>query len=307
MASNESLFGYKIENGEFRRGEVGFRSWISSQPGAPFPPEKDRYHLYVSLACPWSHRTVLVRKLRGLEDVIPMSVAEPIWDEVGWVFGDGTHVLDFYRKMDPSFDEPETVPLLWDKKTSVIVNNESRDIMRMFDHEFADFASGADLCPPDLKTEVERTLDELYPTVNNGVYRAGFARSQRAYERAVNQLFSALDKLEVRLSKRRYLCGATLTEADLALYVTLIRFEPVYYSHFKCNLRSLREFPNLWGWLKDLYQTAGVAETTSIEQIKKHYYGSQREINPTGIVPVGPMLDLNSPHGREVSLTAKSK
>lgn len=292
MASKDTLFGYKIENGEFRRGDVGYRSWISRQPGAPFPPERDRYHLYVSLACPWSHRAVLTRKLRGLEDVISMSVTEPIWDDVGWVFEDGTHILDLYKKVDPQFDEPETVPVLWDKKTETIVNNESRDIMRMFDHEFTEFASGADLCPPELKTKVDRALDEIYPTINNGVYRAGFARSQQAYERAVTQLFSALDKLEVKLSKQRYLCGSQLTEADLALYVTLVRFEPVYYSHFKCNLRRLQEFPSLWRWLREVHQSPGVSETTDIEQIKKHYYGSQLEINPTGIVPLGPILSL---------------
>jgi putative glutathione S-transferase len=307
-----SLFGYQIENGEFKRGDVKFRHWVSREPGAHFPVEPGRYHLYVCLACPWSHRAVLVRKLRGLENVISMSVTDPIWDETGWVFGQDPdmvpdtvngfkHILDLYKKADPSFDEPETVPVLWDKKTGALVNNESRDIMRMFDHEFASLGSGPDLCPPDLRGEIEKTIDEIYPTVNNGVYRAGFARSQGAYERACRQLFSKLDDLEARLASRRYLCGDRLTEADLALYVTLVRFEPVYYSHFKCNIRSLRDYPNLWGWLKDVYQVPGVAETTHFRHIKEHYYGSHKEINPTGIIPLGPEVDLSSPHGRALT------
>lgn len=305
------LFGYKAtEDGEFIRGEVGFRDWVKKDGSTRFVPEAGRYHLYVSLACPWSHRTVLLRSLRKLQDVISMSVTNPIWNENGWFFGDEPgaiadtvnhkrDVIDLYRMVDPRFDQPETVPILWDKKIGTIVNNESRDIMRMFDVEFAEFGDkSVSLYPADLASRIDETMTAIYDPINNGVYKAGFASGQRAYERAVTKLFKALDEWEERLSLSRFVCGDRLTEADLALFVTLIRFDAVYYTHFKCNLRHIWEYPNLWGWLKEVYQTPGVAETCDFNHIKKHYFGSHREINPTGIVPVGPMLDLRSAHGR---------
>jgi glutathionyl-hydroquinone reductase len=304
MDKDGSFFGYQMKNGEFERPETRFRQWIRADGSTPFAAEAGRYHLYVSLACPWSHRTVLVRKLRKLESAISMSVTSPIWNENGWTFGSepGTvpdlvngkrDVIDLYRLVDPSFDQPETVPILWDKRTGTIVNNESREIMRMLDHEMRALGDpGIDLCPPDLQGAVEAAIDRMYSPINNGVYIAGFSRHQRPYERAVTRLFAALDDWERELSTRRYVCGEHLTEADLSLFVTLIRFDAVYYTHFKCNLRRIQDYPSLSRWLKQIYRTPGVAETCSFEHIKKHYFGSHREINPTGIVPMGPLLDL---------------
>ncbi|MCM2279002.1 MAG: glutathione S-transferase family protein [Oligoflexia bacterium] len=309
--NSESAFGYKFQGDEFTRPGARFRDWISANGESRFQPEIGRYHLYVSLACPWSHRTVLMRKLRGLENVISMSVTNPVWGEAGWCFGGEPgattdfvnhkrDVIELYRMVDPSFSEPETVPILWDKKTATIVNNESRDIMRMLDREFRDLGNPAvNLCPDQLREKIDETIDRLYAPVNNGVYRAGFARAQRPYERNVKALFDALDEWEAVLAGRRYVCGEVLTEADLALFVTLIRFDVVYYTHFKCNLKRIVDYPNLWGWLRDVYQHPGVADTCDFSHIKNHYFGSHREINPLGIVPLGPVIDLSSPHGRE--------
>jgi len=239
-----------------------------------------------------------------------MSVTSPIWNENGWYFGDDAgvipdtinkkrDVIDLYRMVDPKFSEPETVPILWDKKTGTIVNNESRDIMRMFDVELAGLGDpGVSLLPAELTDRVDGVIDEIYSPINNGVYKAGFAESQGAHERAVKRLFEALDQWEERLSKNRFVCGDRLTEADVALFVTLIRFDAVYYTHFKCNVRRIIDYPNLWGWCRDVYQTPGVRETCDFDHIKKHYFGSHRDINPFGIVPLGPILDLDARHER---------
>jgi putative glutathione S-transferase len=309
--NNENLFGYKISDGEFVRDEVNFRNWVSTDGKGPFPVESGRYHLYVSLACPWSHRAVLLRSIRKLESVISISVTDPIWNEKGWCFGTEPgaipdsvnhkqNVIDLYQMVDPNFNKPETVPILWDKKTSTIVNNESRDIMRIFDLEFSKFGDPSiSLCPENKKQEIDRVISEIYDPINNGVYKAGFSQSQKAYERAVKRLFEALEKWEIQLSQQRYVCGDQMTEADIALFVTLIRFDFVYVTHFKCNIKRLVDFPNLWGWLRDVYQSPGVAKTCDFNHIKKHYFGSHKEINPTGIIPVGPILDLWKSHDRD--------
>jgi putative glutathione S-transferase len=300
----EGLFGYESKDGEFVRNQSGFRDWVRADGSTRFSPESGRYHLYVSLACPWSHRVVLVRSLRKLEKTISMSVTNPIWNENGWFFGDAPgatpdpvngvrDVVDLYRKVDPHFSAPETVPILWDRRTNTIVNNESRDLMRMFDVEFRDFGDPT-IClrPKELGEEIDRTITELYEPVNNGVYKAGFAQSQRAYERAVTRLFAALDHWEEVLSRRRFLCGDGLTEADLAFFVTAIRFDAVYVTHFKCNLRRFSDYPNLDRWLREVYAVPGVKETCDFTHIKEHYFGSHRELNPFGIVPLGPVLDF---------------
>jgi len=302
--ASENLFGYEVRDGEFIRGDVGFRAWVRRDPAATHPAEAGRYHLYVSLACPWSHRVVLMRSLRKLQEVISMSVTDPIWNENGWWFGSEPgaipdtvnhqrDVIDLYRLVDPTFSQPETVPILWDRKTGTIVNNESRDLMRMLDHEFKDLGDrSVDLCPEPLREQIDATINEIYDPINNGVYKAGFARSQKAYERAVKRVFEALEDWNARLGRRRFVCGDQLTEADLALFVTLIRFDPVYHGHFKCNLKQIRDYPGLSRWLSEVYHLPGVAETCDFNHIKKHYYGSHREINPTGIVPVGPLISL---------------
>lgn len=299
------------KEGEFVRPPSQFKKWVRADGTTPFVPEKGRYHLYVSLACPWSHRTVILRKLRKLEDVITLSVTNPIWNEKGWFFGEDPDaipdmiyhkrdVADLYQLAAPSFEAEETVPILWDRKTKTIVNNESREIMRMLDHEFKAFGDpDVDLCPPHLQTEVDTVLTRIYEPINNGVYRAGFARNQRPYERAFKGLFQTLEECEEILAGSRYLCGNQLTEADVALFVTLIRFDVVYYSHFKCNLRRIIDTPQLWSWLRDVYQLPGVAETTNFRHIKAHYYGTHRNINPTGIIPLGPEIDFNLPHDRD--------
>ncbi len=304
--NQQTVFGYTFQGDEFARPQVRFRGWISAEKAGPYRPEAGRYHLYVSLACPWSHRVVLMRQLRGLEDVISMSVTNPVWNDAGWCFGDEPgaipdfvnqkrDVIDLYRMVDPSFSDPETVPILWDRKTSSIVNNESRDIMRMLDHEFKGFGNPAvDLAPTALRERIDEALDRMYTPINNGVYRVGFARAQRPYERNLKTLFEALDQWEGILGQRRFVCGDVLTEADIALFVTLVRFDSVYYTHFKCNLKRIVDYPNLWGWLRDVYQQPGVAETCDFSHIKKHYFASHLEINPTGIVPVGPLIDFNA-------------
>jgi len=300
-----------FKDGEFIRPPVTFRNWIKADGTSSFTPEAGRYHLYVSLACPWSHRTVLVRSLRKLEETISISVTHPIWNEAGWCFDEGPgvipdevnhkhNVIDLYKLDNPKFLDEETVPILWDKKTARIVNNESRDIMRMLTTEFMDFGDRTvNLCPPELRTRIDKKLDALYSPINNGVYKAGFAKWQKTYEQAALKLFEALNELESELGNQRYLCGDRLTEADLALFVTLVRFDSVYYSHFKCNRQRIVDYPNLWGWLRDMYQTPGIAETCNFEHIKNHYYRSQDNINPTRIVPIGPEIPWSLPHERE--------
>lgn len=297
--------------GEFRRQADAFRGWVTADGNSGYPAEAGRYHLYVSWACPWAHRTIIVRKLKQLEGVIGMTVVDPIRDEEGWAFRDGPgHSLDpisgfhflseAYRATDSHYRGRVTVPVLWDTLTKRIVTNSDDDLMRIFNSEFNRFTESAlDLCPDKLRKEINELNTFIYDNVNDGVYRAGFATSQRAYERAVLRLFEVLDQLDARLATRRYLFGADFFETDWRLFVTLIRFDAVYHGHFKCNLRRIVDYPHLFGYLKDLYQTAGIAATVNFDHIKRHYYLTHHEINPTGIVPLGPVQDLAAPHGRE--------
>jgi putative glutathione S-transferase len=300
------------ESGEFQRQEDAFREWISADGSTPYPAATGRYHLYVSLACPWASRTVIFRMLKGLEDAIGMTIVDPIRDERGWAFRDGPGhstdpVNDFkflseaYAATDPNFDGRVTVPVLWDKETKKIVNNCEDDICRMFNDAFnaAPQNKDVDLFPKEIAQEQEKLSDFLYDHVNNGVYKAGFATHQRPYEISCRKLFEALDELEARLSKSRYLFGNRVVEADWRLFCTLIRFDVVYHGHFKCNLRRIIDYPNLQGYLMDLYQQPGIAETVNFDHIKRHYYMTHAEINPTRIVPIGPALDLTKVHGRE--------
>jgi len=305
--------------GKFEREAARFRNWVTAD-GSPgpdgeggFKAESGRYHLYVSMACPWAHRTLIFRKLKGLEKHISVSVVHPDMVENGWEFRpdseqhrDHLHGFRFmhqvYTKAAPEYSGRVTVPTLWDKEKQTIASNESAEIIRMFNSAF-DGLEGVrdnlDFYPEELQTEIEEVNARVYDTVNNGVYKAGFATAQDKYEEAYNALFDSLDWLEERLSGQRYLVGGQLTEADWRLFTTLIRFDAVYYSHFKCNRQRISDFPALSAYVRDLYQVHGVAETVDIGQIKRHYYVSQRTINPTQIVPVGPELDFESPHGRE--------
>lgn len=298
-------------DGEFVRQESHFRLCVTRDGSSGFRAEPGRYHLYVSLACPWAHRTIIVRRLKGLEDVVSMSVVDPVRDERGWRFGEGDgfgpdplngfdYLSEAYLRSDPAFDGRVTVPALWDRESSRIVCNESADIIRMLNSEFDEWGDASvDLYPAALRDEIEEVNDRVYARVNNGVYRAGFATTQRAYERAFDSLFDELDRLDGLLATRRFLVGPRLTLADWRLFTTLIRFDPVYVSHFKCNLRRLADYPNLQGYLRELYQWPGVAETVSFDHIKRHYFVTHDRINPTGIVPKGPALDLGAPHGRD--------
>ncbi len=299
-------------DGSFRRQESVFRDHVTADGSSGLPAAAGRYHLYVSLACPWAHRTVIYRRLRGLEDAISMTIVDPERDERGWAIAEGpgntpdpvngfTFLSEAYRSSDPGFDGRVTVPVLWDRVTGRIVNNESSEIIRMLDREFAAFAKHPEpvFCPPELEAEIDAVNTFVYDNVNNGVYRCGFAVTQRAYERAFHALFDALDVLERRLADRRYLLGARITEADWRLFTTLVRFDPVYVGHFKCNLRRIVDHPNLNGYLRDLYQRPGVAGTVDLDHIKRHYYRTHPTINPTRIVPLGPAMDLEAPHGRE--------
>ena len=305
--------------GKFEREAARFRNWVTAD-GSPgpdgeggFKAESGRYHLYVSMACPWAHRTLIFRKLKGLEKHIPVSVVHPDMVENGWEFRpdseqhrDHLHGFRFmhqvYTKAAPEYSGRVTVPTLWDKKKETIASNESAEIIRMFNSAF-DGLEGVrtdlDFYPGELQEEIDSVNARVYDTVNNGVYKAGFATAQDKYEEAYNALFDSLDWLEERLSSQRYLVGGRLTEADWRLFTTLIRFDAVYYSHFKCNRQRISDFPALSAYVRDLYQVPGVAKTVDIDQIKRHYYVSQRTINPTQIVPVGPELDFDSPHGRE--------
>ena len=304
--------GEQSPQGEFKRQEDQFRNWVTRDGTSGFPAEKDRYHLYVSLACPWAHRTIIVRRLKQLENVVGMTVVDPVRDERGWAFGTGpgfspdpvngfAYLSEAYRKTDPKYSRRVTVPVLWDKQLGKIVNNSEDDIVRMFNRSFNDLtASPIDLYPESLKKEIDQINEFLYTYINDGVYRAGFATNQAAYDLAVYPIFEALDQLEEKLSRNRYLLGAVLTESDWRLFPTLIRFDTVYYLHFKCNLRRIADYPNLYGYLKELYQMDGISETVNFEHIKNHYYKTHPDINPNRIVPAGPLLDLNSPHGRNL-------
>ena len=298
-------------DGEFERQEDAFRDWITSDGSSPYPAVAGRYHLYVSLACPWASRTVIVRKIKGLEHAIGLTVLDPVRDDRGWAFREGPgcskdpvnnfkFLSEAYKATDPGFNGRYTVPVLWDKHTRRIVNNSEDDICLMFNDAFTGIATRqVDLFPRDIEKEHAELAAENYERVNNGVYKAGFATEQRPYEKACRELFAALDELEARLSRSRYLFGRRIVEADWRLFCTLIRFDAVYFGHFKCNLRRIADYPNLHGYMLDLYQQPGIAETVNIDHIKRHYYMTHGEINPTRIVPIGPVLDLDHPHGRD--------
>jgi glutathionyl-hydroquinone reductase len=296
--------------GRFVRPSTTFRNWITADGSSGFRAESDRYHLYVSLACPWAHRTLIMRRLKGLTDAITVSIVDPVMGEQGWQFSDApgstpdwinnAHFLwEVYAQVEPQYSGRITVPILWDRQTQTIVNNESREIIRMLDTEFGAIAKNAmDLYPEALRQTIDSTIDAIYQPINNGVYRAGFATTQSAYEEAVTELFEALDHWETVLGQQRFLCGNQLTEADICMFTTLLRFDAVYYIHFKCSLRRIVDYTNLWGYLRDIYQHPGVRETCNLEHIKLHYYKSHPKVNPTRIVPVGPLPDFDRPHGR---------
>ena len=297
--------------GCFIRPESRFRHQVTADGSSGFRAEARRYHLYVSLACPWAHRTLIMRTLKKLEQAISLSIVDPFMGKDGWFFSNGPACIpdtvnnarflhEIYSKAGNDYSGRVTVPVLWDKQTQTVVNNESGEIMRMLDLEFNALGdAAANFCPEPLRDEIDRVCDDIYSSINNGVYRAGFATTQEAYENAVTELFAALDKQESVLSRQRYLCGDVITEADWRLFTTLIRFDPVYVGHFKCNLRRIADYPNLRNYLRELYQFPGVAGTCNFDHIKRHYYKSHDMINPTGIVPKGPILDLDSPHDRE--------
>ena len=296
--------------GAFERQEDAFRDFVSAAVDASYPVAADRYHLYISLACPWASRTLIVRNLKGLENVVGVTVVDPVRDDRGWAFRDGpgfskdpVNGFDFlseaYAATDPNFDGRVTVPALWDKETRRIVNNSEDDICRMFNDAFGQLTTtDLDLFPKDIDAEHAQLSAFIYDKVNNGVYKAGFASSQSAYEKACRELFVALDGLEDRLTTRRYLFGNRIVEADWRFFCTLVRFDAVYHGHFKCNVRRISDYPNLDGYLRDLYQQPGIAETVNMDHIKRHYYITHDDINPTRIVPLGPVLDLTKSHGR---------
>lgn len=300
----QAQFPNEVVDGAFVRQEDAFREWVSQ-------PEAGRYHLYVSYACPWAHRTIIARRLLGLEGVVGMTAVNPIRDERGWAFGEGpgfshdpingfTFLAEAYRATDPTYNARVTVPVLWDTREKRVVNNSEEDIMRMFETTFKPLGRGGpDLYPVEHREEIDELNALIYETVNDGVYRAGFAITQSAYEAAVRALFATLDRLDERLASRRYLFGPEPLETDWRLFVTLVRFDAVYYSHFKCNLRRITDYANLSGYLRDLYQIPGIAATVNFDHIKRHYYYTHDDINPTRIVPLGPLLDLDAPHGRE--------
>jgi len=304
------------KDGRFVRTKTQFRNWVTADGSAGptgaggFAAEPGRYHLYVSLACPWAHRTLIMRTLKGLEEAIGVSVVHWHLGDQGWTFEDGQgatgdrlHGLDYlhqlYTRATPDYTGRVSVPVLWDQERQTIVNNESAEIIRMLNEAFDRVgASGPNYYPEPLRGAVDEVNDRVYEHVNNGVYKAGFARSQAAYDEAVGALFDTLDALDVRLSRQRHLAGERITEADLRLFTTLVRFDPVYVGHFKCNLRRLVDYPNLWPYARELHQQPGVARTVDLFHIKQHYYGSHESVNPTGIVPIGPEIDWSLPHGR---------
>ncbi len=297
--------------GKFERQASKFRDNVSNDEDAKYPVESGRYHLYVSLACPWAHRALIFRKLKGLEEHIDVSVVHPEMLDNGWEFkeypgstGDKLYGFDYahqiYTKAKPEITTRVTVPILWDKQTETIVNNESAEIIRIFNSGFNALTSNDDdYYPEALRQKIDDINEMVYHDINNGVYKAGFATTQKAYEEAVNALFHALDIVDERLSKQRYLVGSNITEADWRLFTTLIRFDAVYHGHFKCNKKQIADYPNIYGYMKELYQVPGVAETVNFDHIKRHYYFSHTMINPTQIIPVGPEQDLMSAHGRE--------
>jgi putative glutathione S-transferase len=312
----DAVRGDAAQSGRFERQDTAFRNWVTKD-GRPGPSGHDgftaaagRYHLYVSLACPWAHRTLIMRALKGLEQIIPVSVTHWLMGEQGWSFAQGDGVVpdqlfnsrylhEIYTRADPGYTGRVTVPVLWDQHTQTIVNNESAEIIRMFGSAFdAVGAKPGDFYPRDKRDEINALNTRIYDTLNNGVYKAGFATTQAAYEDAVAPLFETLDWLDARLGQSRFLCGDALTEADIRLFTTLVRFDSVYHGHFKCNIRRIVDYRNLWDYTRDIYQIPGVAGTVNFVHIKRHYYMSHRRINPSGIVPVGPAVDFEAPADR---------
>ncbi|MGF1481999.1 MAG: glutathione S-transferase family protein [Cyanophyceae cyanobacterium] len=293
----------RSQSGEYVRPESEFRGWVGK---APYQPAANRYRLYVGLGCPWAHRTLVVRALKGLEDAVAVSIVSPSPDEGIWVFEqeeDGCQTLpELYQKAQPGYSGRSTVPVLWDRQTKSIVNNESADIIVMLNSQFKEFATNPerDLYPPEIRAEIDSWNEKIYHAVNNGVYRCGFAQSQEAYEQACNELFTVLDEINDALATRRYLCGNTVTLADVRLFTTLFRFDTVYYGLFKCNRRRIKDYEHLGAYLQDLYQLPGVADTCDLESVKRDYYGNLFPLNPGGIIPLGPdITNLLEPHGRE--------
>jgi putative glutathione S-transferase len=314
----DDRYDTKSTGGRFKRQQSAFRNWITADGSAGprgeggFRAEAGRYHLYVSYACPWAHRTLIFRKLKGLEDMIGVSVVHPYMGENGWTFKTGfegatgdsingkNYLYEIYRKARPDYTGRVTVPTLWDKEQNTIVSNESSEIIRMLNSAFDGIgAKPGDYYPEELRGEIEAVNERVYHNINNGVYKSGFATAQEAYEEAFDALFDALDWADDRLGKQAYLAGGRVTEADWRLFTTLVRFDPVYVGHFKCNKRRIADYPNLSNYLRALYQAPGVAETVRMDHIKVHYYASHKSVNPTGIVPKGPELNLDAPHNRE--------
>ena len=301
----------RVTAGAFVRPESAFRDRVTADGSSGFEAHAGRYHLYVSYACPWAHRVIVFRALKGLEGAITLSAADPVSEPDGWTFSRRTdsvnglrHLHEIYVRARAGYTGRVTVPVLWDRERRTIVNNESAEIIRMLNSEFDGCATRElpDMYPAALRGEIDRWNELIYPTVNNGVYRAGFATAQDRYEEAVRGIFGTFDRLESHLASNRYLCGNRLTEADWRLFTTLVRFDSVYHYHFKCNLARLTDYPNLWAYTRDLYQHPGVAATVDFADIKEHYYRSQTRVNPTGIVALGPRLaerDFMAPHGRE--------
>ena len=311
MVAQPQFADEQSETGSFDRQEDAFRDWVSADGSTPYPAVAGRYHLYVCLACPWASRTVISRHLLGLEQAISMTVVDPIRDDLGWAFRNGpgyttdpingfAYLSEAYTATDPQFKGRVTVPVLWDKQTRRIVNNSEDDICRMLNGAFASLGNGkVDLFPADIETQHAKLASFIYDKVNNGVYKSGFATAQECYEINCRALFDALDELEARLATSRFLFGDRIVEADWRLFCTLVRFDSVYHGHFKCNVRRIIDYPNLQGFLMDLYQQPGIAATVNFDHIKRHYYYTHDDINPTRIVPIGPALDLTKPHGRD--------
>ncbi|SDX59595.1 glutathione S-transferase family protein [Halobellus clavatus] len=294
------------EDGEFDRQETTFRDWIQDDPDAEYPAESGRYHVYISRACPWAHRVAMTRRLLGLTDDISLSIVEPERYDDGWEFSEEypdplygeEYLRDIYTRADHEFTGRVTVPVLWDTAQETIVNNESREIMRMLVTAFGD-ENGVELLPEGREDEIDTIIDDVYESINNGVYRAGFADTQEAYDAAVEDLFDALDHWEEVLEDQRFVAGETFTEADVAMFATLVRFDHVYHTHFKCNQQAIHEYPNLWNYTKEVYQLGEIAETVNIDHITRHYYSSHEDLNPKRIVPTGPTIDFSAPHNRD--------
>lgn len=313
----DQWYDTESEGGRFKRKQSAFRNWVTKDGASGptgergFKAEANRYHLYVSLACPWAHRTLIFRAIKGLEEIISYSTVHWYMAEDGWTFKEEEGVVSdtlnganylhqIYTKADPAYSGRVTVPVLWDKKTKTIVSNESSEIIRMFNSAFDEIgAKPGDFYPENLQAEIDELNDRIYSSVNNGVYKAGFATTQDAYEEAIAPLFETLDWLEDRLNTQHYLTGGQITEADWRLFTTLVRFDPVYVGHFKCNIRRIADYPNLSAYVRDLFQQKGIAETVNMTHIKNHYYVSHETINPTGVVPIGPEIDFSKPHDRD--------